>query len=220
VEAGRGEQVAPGVTRQRLVNAEPRWAADAAGAAENLSQGQLRPSLLRGPGPRAPPAPAPPEGGAAGAPVLATSFFSLCRRPPHADDVLLEKHAVRLSHLWRAVFAQHVRLHSPRVTWASSLGPAGMNIVPCTGGAGAAGAGARSGTEADEPARVLHRVPAHAAWFRYDRIHNTERLGVPEFFSGERPTHSLRARASCLMFLEGRVRATFIHHDRSTEPCA
>lgn len=64
VEAGRGERVAPGVMRQRLVNAEPRWADGGAGApAENLSQGQLRPSSLRAPGPRVPQAPQPAEAG-------------------------------------------------------------------------------------------------------------------------------------------------------------
>lgn len=64
MEAGRAEPVAPGVVRQRLVQPEPRWTD--AGTTENLSQGQLRPSTLRGPGsktPRArPPARTPTAG--------------------------------------------------------------------------------------------------------------------------------------------------------------
>lgn len=57
MEQGKGESIAPGVTRQRLVNADARWGDS--GAAENLSQGQQRPSSLRGPGPKTPRAPRP-----------------------------------------------------------------------------------------------------------------------------------------------------------------
>lgn len=59
VEAGRAEQVAPGVVRQRLVHADARWTD--AGAAENISHGQIRPSSLRAPGPRVPRAQPPPN---------------------------------------------------------------------------------------------------------------------------------------------------------------
>lgn len=52
MEQGKGEGVAPGVTKQRLVNADARWGDT--GTTENLSQGQQRPSSLRGPGPKTP----------------------------------------------------------------------------------------------------------------------------------------------------------------------
>ena len=52
VEQGKGESVAPGVTKQRLVNADARWGD--AGTTENLSQGQQRPSSLRSPLPKTP----------------------------------------------------------------------------------------------------------------------------------------------------------------------
>ena len=60
VEQGKGERVAPGVTKQRLVNADARWGDT--GTTENLSQGQQRPSSLRGPGPKTPRAPRPAGG--------------------------------------------------------------------------------------------------------------------------------------------------------------
>ena len=87
VEAGRGAFVAPGVARQRLVNAEPRWGPDGAGnAAENLSQGQLRPSALRAPGPRTlqaqPPA---PEQAPQGARSPAAQAFMIAVFPVHID---------------------------------------------------------------------------------------------------------------------------------------
>ena len=63
VEQGKGERVAPGVTKQRLVNADARWGDT--GTTENLSRGQQRPSSLRGPGPKTPRAPRP-----AGSPIL------------------------------------------------------------------------------------------------------------------------------------------------------
>ena len=59
VEQGKGESLAPGVTKQRLVNADARWGDT--GTTENLSHGQQRPSSLQGPGPRTPRAP-PPAG--------------------------------------------------------------------------------------------------------------------------------------------------------------
>lgn len=68
VEAGRAEPVAPGVVRQRLVQPEARWSDT--GATENLSQGQLRPSSMRTPGPRTPRAPQPPPAVASGADLL------------------------------------------------------------------------------------------------------------------------------------------------------
>ena len=57
MEQGKGESTAPGVTKQRLVNADARWGDT--GTTENLSQGQQRPSSLRGPGPKTPRAPRP-----------------------------------------------------------------------------------------------------------------------------------------------------------------
>lgn len=59
MEQGKGESIAPGVTKQRLVNADARWGDT--GTTENLSHGQQRPSSLQGPGPRTPQAP-PPAG--------------------------------------------------------------------------------------------------------------------------------------------------------------
>jgi hypothetical protein len=37
----------------------------------------------------------------------------------------------------------------------------------------------------EELPKVLYRVPAHAAWFKYDQIHVNELRGVPEYFAGE-----------------------------------
>ncbi|CAL8469788.1 g9330 [Coccomyxa elongata] len=111
VEAGRAEPVAPGVVRQRLVQPEPRWTD--AGTTENLSQGQLRPSTLRGPGSKTPRA-----------------------RPP---------------------------ARTPAAEAAAAVG---------------------NGIPAEEPPKVLYRVPAHAAWFKYDQIHANELRGVPDYFAG------------------------------------
>ena len=102
MEAGRGAFVAPGVARQRLVNAEPRWgpADGAAGnAAENLSQGQLRPSQLRAPGPRTPqaPPPAPDQAapGAWGSAACALILRRMCASvPPDVEG------AVRMLGFW------------------------------------------------------------------------------------------------------------------------
>lgn len=57
MEQGKGESIAPGVTKQRLVNADARWGDT--GTTENLSQGQQRPSSLRRPGPKTPQASQP-----------------------------------------------------------------------------------------------------------------------------------------------------------------
>ena len=40
----------------------------------------------------------------------------------------------------------------------------------------------------------LYRVPAYAAWFRYDRLHAQEVRGVPEYFAAPSPTKSPRVR--------------------------
>lgn len=63
VEPGRSERVAPGVVRQQLRQPDTRWTEGA--NTENLSQGQLRPSSLRGPGPRTPRARPPVPAGLA-----------------------------------------------------------------------------------------------------------------------------------------------------------
>ncbi len=35
---------------------------------------------------------------------------------------------------------------------------------------------------------TLHRVPGHAAWFRYDAVHDVEKQQLPEFFDGRAPS--------------------------------
>lgn len=47
----------------------------------------------------------------------------------------------------------------------------------------------------EEPPKVLYRVPAHAAWFKYDQIHANELRGVPDYFAGE-PLKTPRASPS------------------------
>lgn len=47
----------------------------------------------------------------------------------------------------------------------------------------------------EEPPKVLYRVPAHAAWFKYDQIHANELRGVPDYFAGE-PMKTPRASPS------------------------
>ena len=47
---------------------------------------------------------------------------------------------------------------------------------------------------AEQPARQLYRVPAHAAWFRYECIHANERTGVPEFFAQGGASRTPRVR--------------------------
>lgn len=48
---------------------------------------------------------------------------------------------------------------------------------------------------AAQPPRQLYRVPAHAAWFRYECIHANERTGVPEFFAQGGASRTPRVRA-------------------------
>ena len=73
VEAGRAERVAPGVVRQRLVQPDTRWFD--AGTTENLSQGQLRPSSLRGPVSRTPRARPPIPAATAGSDLPSYTYF-------------------------------------------------------------------------------------------------------------------------------------------------
>lgn len=40
----------------------------------------------------------------------------------------------------------------------------------------------------------LYRVPAHAAWFRYNAVNPIERSELPDFFSGK---HAARGPAVC-----------------------
>lgn len=44
---------------------------------------------------------------------------------------------------------------------------------------------------------MLYRVPAHAAWFKYEQIHINELRGVPEYFAGE-PMKTPRASHSTI----------------------
>jgi hypothetical protein len=39
---------------------------------------------------------------------------------------------------------------------------------------------------------VLYRVPAHAAWFKYNQIHMNEVKGVPDYFNGQSPLRNPR----------------------------
>ncbi len=40
----------------------------------------------------------------------------------------------------------------------------------------------------------VHRVPAYAAWFRHDRLHQLEVKGLPEYFQSNSPTKNPRVR--------------------------
>lgn len=56
------------------------------------------------------------------------------------------------------------------------------------GGDGGGGGGPPGGNQADAPSPgglELHRVPGHAGWFKWDRIHQVERQECPEFFSSK-----------------------------------
>ena len=55
-----------------------------------------------------------------------------------------------------------------------------------------------------------HRVPAYAAWFRFDRLHTQEVRGVPEFFKGPMPTKSPRVSPSLAAPLSISLRAPHI----------
>ena len=44
------------------------------------------------------------------------------------------------------------------------------------------------------PQQQVHRVPAYAAWFRHDRLHQLEVKGLPEYFQSNSPTKNPRVR--------------------------
>lgn len=43
-----------------------------------------------------------------------------------------------------------------------------------------------------EQQQQLHRVPAYAAWFSHDRLHQLEVKGLPEYFQSSSPTKNPR----------------------------
>ena len=45
---------------------------------------------------------------------------------------------------------------------------------------------------AEEQPQVLYRVPAHAAWFKYNQIHMNEVKGIPEYFNSQSPQKTPR----------------------------
>lgn len=46
----------------------------------------------------------------------------------------------------------------------------------------------------NQPVKQKYKVPAHSAWFGYDRIHELERTFMPDFFSGKNPTYTPKVR--------------------------
>ena len=53
--------------------------------------------------------------------------------------------------------------------------------------------------QSPEHLQHAHRVPAYAAWFRFDRLHTQEVRGVPVYFKGSTPTKSPRVSPTCLL---------------------
>ena len=47
-------------------------------------------------------------------------------------------------------------------------------------------------TDSAAQQQQVHRVPAYAAWFRHDRLHQLEVKGLPEYFQSNSPTKNPR----------------------------